>query len=119
MANIWDLQKGIEMECKWLVERDVFPENEIKLTVALKTLGIQVKTTALSEIEEVGYSKAEYLPYPADKEECVVFYGSLNMMRALMRKQSGILVDGVIWIICNAQNTILITANTFLIQTIQ
>jgi len=86
MANIWDLQKGIEMECKWLVERDVFPENEIKLTVALKTLGIQVKTTALSEIEEVGYSKAEYLPYPADKEECVVFYGSLNMMRALMRK---------------------------------
>ncbi len=63
--------------CKWLIEPEVFQEDCKPLLAVLKRLRIE---------HEICLFGRDYDDYITDKEDCVVFYGSLQFARLIQRK---------------------------------
>jgi hypothetical protein len=72
------------MNVKWLLETDVFQEGTVRLEEEIKRQGMEVKVAAYRPFDN---SKG-YLDL-FDKDDCVVFYGSLNFVVAEDRVITG------------------------------
>jgi len=70
------------MTVKWLVEDTVFEENIGPLIDEIKRQGMVVE-----KVKYVPFQGGEYFDY-FDDNDCVIFYGSLNLMVQLQREVS-------------------------------
>ena len=67
------------MKAKWLLQNNIFDDNFDKFITELESQGIEYKT-----VKYIPFESGEYNQFPDN--DCVVFYGSLNLANQL-RKQ--------------------------------
>ncbi len=68
------------MDVKWLVEHDIFEENLEPMIAEIKKQGMEVE-----QIKYMPFESGSYDNFAPD--DCVMCYGSLNLIRQLMRQK--------------------------------
>ena len=71
------------MRAKWLLELDLFTDTELGLIDAIKRSGREVKTMKYVPFDD---KLVERISEDYEEEDCVVFYGSLNLGRKIMKQ---------------------------------